>query len=113
MGIPDRYVVGGRWIEFKQIKWAGVRAVSPIRQFSGPQIRVLDKFTEAGDDCWVAILFQDTGGSMRSMFYPWPIFRARKPQWTAEQVHAHSMEWKGEVTLLQNQIEARGFNAAR
>lgn len=112
MGIPDRYVVGGRWIEFKQIKWAGVRAVSPTRQFSGPQIRTLDKFQEAGDETWVAVLFQTPGGSMRSMFLPWPMFRSYKPQWTPVQVRDRSIEWDGSKGLRE-QIIRSGFNAGQ
>ncbi len=113
LGIPDRYVAGGRWIEFKRVTWAGVRAVSPIRQFSGPQIRTLDKFTEAGDDCWVAILFQTPDGELRSCFLPWPRFRTMKPQWTPTEVKARSEAWQGETDSLIWQIGVEGFNAAR
>lgn len=113
LGIPDRYIAGGRWIEFKRVTWAGVRAVSPIRQFSGPQIRTLDKFTEAGDDCWVAIIFQTPDGSLRSCFLPWPMFRKLKPQWTPADVRQRSIEWSGAIGQLKDQILTVGFNAAR
>lgn len=113
LGIPDRYVAGGRWIEFKQIKWAGTRAVSPIRQFTGPQIITLDKFTAAGDDCWVAIVFQETAGDLRSCFMSWPKFRHTKPQWTPTQVRERSFEWGGDVRALVSQIEVGGFNNAQ
>lgn len=113
LGIPDRYVAGGRWIEFKRVTWAGVRAVSPIRQFSGPQIRTLDKFTEAGDDCWVAIVFQTPEGMLRSCFLPWPRFRAMKPQWTPAEVRCRAWPWEGAMDVLKDQIEREGFNAAR
>ncbi len=112
LGIPDRYVAGGRWIEFKRVTWAGVRAVSPIRQFSGPQIRTLDKFTEAGDDCWVAILFQTANGDLRSCFMSWPHFRALKTQWSPTKVHAWSKEWSGAMDQLKDQINDEGFNSA-
>jgi len=112
LGIPDRYVAGGRWIEFKRVTWAGVRAVSPIRQFSGPQINTLDKFTAAGDDCWVAILFQTPSGSLRSMFMPWPKFRRCKPQWTPCEVRCLALPWEGSVEVLAEQIEREGFNSA-
>ena len=113
LGIPDRYVAGGRWIEFKRVTWAGVRAVSPIRQFSGPQIRVLDKFEASGDDCWVAIVFQTSEGMLRSCFMPWPVFRKLKPQWTPTEVKAYSIPWDQTVGQLQKQIIDGGFNAAR
>ncbi len=113
MGIPDRYVAGGRWIEFKQIKWSGKRAVSPVRQLSGPQIRVLDRFTEAGDECWVAILFQDVEGVLRIMFLPWSMFRVHKPQWTPNQVLQRTKRWDGSETQCRIMIEESGFNASR
>lgn len=113
LGIPDRYVAGGRWIEFKRVTWAGVRAVSPIRQFSGPQIRTLDKFTAAGDDCWVAIVFQTPEGELRSAFMPWPRFRRIKPQWTPAQVRERSILWSSAMDQLKDQIEREGFNNAQ
>lgn len=113
LGIPDRYVAGGRWIEFKRVTWAGARAVSPIRQFSGPQIKTLDKFTAAGDECWVAIVFQTAGHDLRSCFMPWAVFRKLKTQWTPAEVRERSMEWRGELDSLMWQIGQEGFNASR
>jgi len=113
LGIPDRYVAGGRWIEFKRVTWAGARAVSPIRQFSGPQIKTLDKFTAAGDECWVAIVFQTAGHDLRSCLMPWAWFRNLKPQWKPDEVRDRSIEWSGTMDQLKDQIEKVGFNASR
>lgn len=113
LGIPDRYVAGGRWIEFKQIKWAGTRPVSPIRQFTGPQIKTLDKFTAVGDDCWVAIVFQTTDGELRTCFMSWPRFRNMKPQWTPAMVYEFTWAWEGGAGRLKDQITAEGFNNAQ
>lgn len=113
LGIPDRYVAGGRWIEFKRVTWAGARAVSPIRQFSGPQIKTLDKFTAAGDETWVAVVFQTAGHDLRSCFMPWAVFRKLKPQWKPADVIDNSMPWDGTSEQLRGQIERAGFNASR
>ena len=110
MGIPDRYCAGGRWIEFKQIKWVGNRPISPIRQFSASQIQTLDKFSEAKDRCWVALLFQTPEGDRRSLFMPWFLFRHMKPQWDVEEVVSKSMPYTRGKQPLLDQILRSGFN---
>lgn len=109
LGIPDRYVAGGRWIEFKQVKWMGKRVVSPIRQLSSSQINTLDKFTDAGDKCWVAVLFQTPEGDRRSLFMPWQTFRGMKPQWEPEQVRLLSMPYDHGKVPIVKQISRSGF----
>ena len=105
LGIPDRYVAGGRWIEFKQIKWMGTRSVSPIRQFSSGQIRTLDQLTKAGDTVFVAIVFQTAQGVLRVMFRQWSWFRAAKPQWNVTAVEGLTIPWDGSKLALRSIIE--------
>lgn len=112
LGIPDRYVVGGRWIEFKQVKWIGTRPVSPIRQFNPGQIRTLDRLSKAGDDPWVALLFQTPAGDLASCFLPWAMFRTTKPQWTVKQVGERTRKWENTVEAACSQIEDSGFHNA-
>jgi hypothetical protein len=68
MGVPDRYVCGGRWIEFKQA--AVVNKISPLRLFSSSQITMLDKLTKYGDECYACILFQFQDSSW-CLFIEW------------------------------------------
>ncbi len=106
LGIPDRYVAGGRWIEFKQIKWMGTRSISPIRQFSSGQIRTLDELSGAGDKVWIAIVFQTPDGELRVMFREWRWFRVAKPQWSAKAVEGLTIPWDGgKVSLCQIILE--------
>lgn len=70
-GIPDRYVTGGRWIEFKIILYTGTRQLNPLVHFSPAQKIWLDNLTEAGDQCWANILFQKSDGEERFMHKEW------------------------------------------
>lgn len=109
LGIPDRYVAGGRWIEFKQIKWMGTRNISPIRQFSSGQIRTLDQLTKAGDKVWIAIVFQTPDGDLRVMFRSWPWFRVAKPQWCVAAVEGLTTPWDGGKVSLRGIMNGRDF----
>lgn len=73
MGIPDRYVQGGRWIEFKQC--AVVKNVTPARFLSGGQERFLNSFLEAGDKPFVCVLFQFRLKPPRAILAPWETFK--------------------------------------
>jgi len=70
-GIPDRYLVGGRWIEFKIILWAGTRKLDPLVHFSPAQKMWMDNLVKAGDECWANILFQRADGEERFMMMDW------------------------------------------
>ncbi len=74
-GIPDRYITGGRWIEFKIILYAGSRGLDPTTHFSPAQKIWLDKLTAAGDQCWANILFQKSDGEERFMHIKWEYLR--------------------------------------
>jgi hypothetical protein len=76
-GIPDRYVTGGRWIEFKIILYAGTRKLDPLVHFSPAQKIWLDNLTKAGDQCWANILFQKSDGEERFLHMPWHSLRDR------------------------------------
>ena len=74
-GIPDRYVVGGRWIEFKIILFAGTRKLDPLVHFSPAQKNWMDNLVGAGDECWANILFQTSDGEERFFMMPWEMLR--------------------------------------
>jgi len=70
-GIPDRYVVGGNWIEFKAIPYTGKRQITPVRFFSASQKLWMNRLGEAGDRVWVCILFQPENGNPLAILCPW------------------------------------------
>lgn len=74
MGIPDRYICSGRWIEFKQA--AVVNHITPMRLLSKAQKNMLDKFTKYGDDCYICILLQFQDLEPRCVFMKWSEFKA-------------------------------------
>jgi len=84
-GIPDRYVVGGNWIEFKVIPCSGVRAVNPYRLFKPAQRNLLDKFDASGDRTWACVMFQPSKGEPHMILFPWHVFRAHGP-WTVDDI---------------------------
>ena len=73
MGIPDRYVAGGRWIEFKQA--AVIHGLTPKRLFSSGQLKFMDTFLDAGDTPYVCILFQFSEGEPVCVLQGWEEFR--------------------------------------
>lgn len=74
-GVPDRYVVGGNWIEFKAIPYVGTRQITPTRFFKPAQQNELTRLHEAGDRAWVCILFQPEQGDARVLLCPWVVLR--------------------------------------
>jgi hypothetical protein len=72
-GIPDRYVQGGRWIEFKQC--TVTQKVTPGRFLSSPQERKLQEFYDAGDLPYVCVLFLFRLDPHRAILRPWETFQ--------------------------------------
>ena len=84
IGIPDRYVVGGNWIEFKVMDISGKRKVKPLRLFETEQKNKLTEYHEAGDRSWVAIQFQGKIDPI-VLFLPWYRFKDHGP-WSFDQL---------------------------
>lgn len=74
-GVPDRYVVGGNWIEFKAIPYSGNRAITPERFFDPVQKNELTRLHDGGDRAWVCILFQPEHGEATVLLCPWVALR--------------------------------------
>ena len=60
-GVPDRYVAGGNWIEFKRVLFVASSRnsrynVDLTKQFSARQKTFLHKWNEQGDRTWVCVL---------------------------------------------------------
>jgi hypothetical protein len=91
-GIPDRYVVGGNWIEFKVFPCDGRRRVNSHRLFEPEQKLYLRKLHESGDRTWVAIMFQPTNGDAYIVVKPWHALQETwiSATWTIEGVRAKS-----------------------
>lgn len=89
-GIPDRYVVGGNWIEFKVIPCSGTRAVNPIRLFKPAQRNFLDKFAASGDRTWACVMFQPEKGEPHMVLLPWHTLREHGP-WTMDEVKSEGV----------------------
>lgn len=84
-GIPDRYVVGGNWIEFKVVPCSGKRSVNPVRLFKPHQRNFLDKFSASGDRTWACVMFQPENGEPHMVIQPWHRFSKHGP-WTMGEV---------------------------
>lgn len=69
-GIPDRYIAGGRWIEFKYVHHSLKRNVSTLREFSAVQRTTIEDLIAAGDRVWACIFF-DTGNEILVYMAPW------------------------------------------
>ena len=74
-GIPERYVCGGIWIEFKAIPWTGKRAINPIRHFSPAQKMWMGRFNKAGDTVYGCILLQPEYDEPRILMMNWEQLR--------------------------------------
>lgn len=68
-GVPDRYAVGGNWIELKSIPLD--RSVSPVRYFSHDQRNFLADIHDRGDRAWACIIFQVDRGEPLWLIKPW------------------------------------------
>lgn len=74
-GIPDRYVVGGNWIELK-VEPSFQRTMAKIER----QRAWLDKLTEAGDMTWVVALVKGKIGQDPLLYAEsWVTFKQRGP----------------------------------
>ncbi len=98
-GIPDRYVCGGRWIEFKQA--TVVRSITPMRLFSKGQIRQMDMFTEHGDDCYVCILFQFRDCEPWCVFLSWDFFKLQDGKWDREFIRTWGYQQKDWLFMVR------------
>lgn len=89
-GIPDRYVVGGNWIEFKVYPCGGGRRVNAHRLFSEQQKNYLSAFHRNGDRTWVAVMFQPIHSDAYIVIEPWRSFRQywRREDWECCGIHA-------------------------
>lgn len=74
-GMPDRYVMGGNWVEIKQIPYTGTRKITPSRFFSPAQRLWLDGLHAGGDRTWALVLFQGDGGDPHVILCPWVVLR--------------------------------------
>jgi hypothetical protein len=84
-GIPDRYLQGGRWIEFKSLAYRD-SFTWKYRIFPNEQGRKLEELWRAGDKPYVCILLHhDDDEHPRLLLQPWPEFRVTS-QWTREMV---------------------------
>lgn len=99
MGIPDRYVQGGRWIEFKQC--AVVKTVTPGRYLSRSQERFINDFYEAGDKPYVCVLFQFRLKPPKAILEPWETFRVEGYQrWDVDKINERAYleeDWEAMV----------------
>ena len=103
MGIPDRYVAGGRWIEFKQA--AVIHSFTPMRLFSPGQIKFMDRFLEAGDTPYVCILFQFTEDEPLCVLMEWGNFKTGNKKWNRDAIHLYGYvekEWLEMVNWMLN-----------
>lgn len=101
MGIPDRYVCGGRWIEFKQI--AVVRTCTPMRLLSKSQQSMLTTFTKHGDDCFVCTLFQFQDCEPWCILMNWKEFIQIGPKWDRSTITDFGYQEKDWLSMLQEQ----------
>jgi hypothetical protein len=86
-GVPDRYVVGGRWIEFKQC--ALRYHISPMRLFRQSQRTFLTKFLEVGDKPYACILFQFRSEQRRAVLKPWSeLLHEGDAKWDEDRINA-------------------------
>lgn len=106
-GVPDRYVVGGNWIEIKAIPYTGKRAITPVRFFAPCQKNELDRLHERGDRAWACILFQPEQGEATVLLCPWIVLRD-KGQMTRTEIEDASIAC-GSAAALQYVVDTR-FN---
>jgi len=91
-GIPDRYIVGGNWIEFKHMtffmtKPKEILGAKSRKAFSVPQVRKLDALLQAGDRPFVCVLVSSPVRE-RVWIEQWDRFKL-DPVMTAEKFNLH------------------------
>lgn len=80
-GVPDRYVAGGNWIEFKRVLFVGGARgshfnVDLTKQFSGRQRTFMDRWDLQGDRTWACVLVLSREYP-RMILEPWRYYLAR------------------------------------
>lgn len=107
-GIPDRYAVGGNWIEckVKQLYSLKTKKIGLVSQVTELQKKTLLDLEKNGDRAWFAILILDgrTDAERRLMRWPdlydkiiiGPYRVIRETEWTMDNIAKHSCPWKPE-----------------
>lgn len=88
-GMPDRYLTGGRWIEFKYVHCK--HSVSTLREFSAVQRTTIEELIAHGDEVWVGIFF-DTPEGLYVFLSPWWDYK-ENAHFTLEEVFQDCMRW--------------------
>lgn len=73
-GVPDRYISGGIWVEFKILKYSGKRPVNLMTVMRKNQVIFLDKLSKI-DDCYICIQFQPENSEPTTALINWLVFR--------------------------------------
>lgn len=68
-GVPDRYVIGGNWLEFKSLAY--VKHVNAFAHFEADQKRKLATFHNAGDRSFGVVLLCNEYEN-HLLIAPWP-----------------------------------------
>ena len=84
-GVPDRYIVGGSWIEFKVLPCRGNRPVFLTRGFSPPQKNWLKNLHDKGDFTFGCVFVYPEMGEPRMVFRPW-WYLAANPKWDMKRI---------------------------
>lgn len=75
-GVPDRYIVGGNWLEFKSVAY--VKHVNVFNHLEVDQRRHLAMFHNGGDRSFAVVMLCDPD-TRRLLICPWPsVERATK-----------------------------------
>lgn len=107
-GIPDRYVVGGNWIEFKVVPCSGRRSVDPERLFTPAQRNFLSRWTEKGDRTWAAVMFQPDNDKSSIIILPWSCFKGHG-KWSMAEVHERGVDGGGLRQYISDRF-GRGYS---
>lgn len=90
-GVPDRYMVGGTWIEFKILACRGNRPIFLTRGFTPAQKNWLKNLHDKGDFTFGCIFVYPEVGDPRMILRPW-WYLAANPKWDAERIHLEGVE---------------------
>ena len=85
-GVPDRYICGGRWIEFKRCFVQ--RTITPLRLIRYTQKKHMDNFSKHGDIPYVCMLFQIQDGTAYAILDEWVKFK----KWGQVQIHVDRLK---------------------
>lgn len=107
-GIPDRYAIGGNWIECKVKHLYGLnrKHFSVVNQVTVLQDKTLLDLDRHGDRAWLALLIIDGRTETERRLTRWPAlydkvivgpYRLLKEQkWGLDDIEKHSCPWKPE-----------------